>query len=189
MVKAILNGSKTQTRRVIKRPRYRHEIDHEGVWLEDEYGDWDKAPCPYGQPGDRLWVRETWADNVCTYPNPKALYRADAIQDDSGEREDCWWIGDTPFRIPRWTPSIHMPRWASRITLEITGVRVERLQEISDQDARAEGVEVLQGPFDVRERRMGIYGHAFAHLWDSLAKPGADWAANPWVWVIEFKKL
>jgi len=81
-----------------------------------------------------------------------------------------------------------MPRLASRLTLEITGVRVERLQEISHEDAVAEGVHE-HGPFPLKEKRMSLHCHAFADLWDSLAKPGVTWADNPWVWVIEFKRM
>lgn len=182
MVRAILEGRKTQTRRVVKPSRYRHEIDEEGIWFEDEYGDWNKGPCPYGQFGDRLWVREKVgigrATGLAYYPDTLNGREPGALFD-------------------RWTPSIHMPRWASRITLEITGVCGERLQQISEEDAKAEGAT----PYDPTAyftigqcgSKAGLpdfeYRAGFAELWNSLAKPGATWSDNPWVWVIEFKRV
>lgn len=133
------------------------------------------AYCPYGQPGDRLWVRETHHVLDAGYIDGKGreiVYRAD---------EPDWPYG--------WTPSIHMPRFASRITLEITDVRVERVQEIRLLDIKAEGItdaalgNVIQEGFTVQK--------AFEDLWDSIygKKPGRSWADNPWVWVIAFKRI
>jgi hypothetical protein len=131
--------------------------------------------CPYGQPEDRLWVRERWAYHP-DFPDlaRRAIYRADP---------ECEHDAD------RWRPSIHMPRWASRISLEITGVRVERLQSISERDSRAEGVTIephhsrgyCAGEFLPPEMR------AYRDLWETINGPGS-WEANPWVWVIEFRR-
>lgn len=181
MIKAILDGRKTITRRVIKRmPRY---DDVDGViWYEDMYGDWHEMSkiCPYGQPGDRLWVRETmkvddrlgWhysADGAIVYCKPE--HESDMIiWAHHKETEHC--------------PSIHMPRWASRITLEVTGVRVERLQEISEMDAVKEGIKF--------ERMVGVKYHRyqFRELWDKInGERGYSWESNPWIWRVEFKKI
>ena len=151
MVRAILNGTKTQTRRVM-RPGERVEK----MILNKS---------PYGIPGDRLWVRETWTGADDPAHKHAVHYRAD------GERA-C-----------RWRPSILMPRWASRITLEVTGIRIERLCDITERDALAEGC-VGDGHVTVDARA------AFKLLWGSLnAKRGYGWDANPWVWVIHFKRI
>lgn len=188
MVRAILDGRKTQTRRVIK---------GRGLWsiedaddysnrkwpgFEDEYGTWCDMPCPYGAVGDRLWVRETW---LCVTGEPGPItcsYRADH--------------GKTEF-AGLWKPSIHMPRWASRITLEITGVRVERLNEISHHDAMQEGLIEWTDPPRVSSLHYGLScadvwetnaPAAFKRLWESINGAGS-WALNPWVWVVEFKRV
>lgn len=173
MVRAILDGTKTQTRRIVK-PRYCGEMPSET--LEDL----ELRGSPYGQPGDRLWVRESgWEppflttrmlrDGADTWPR----YIYDADDDDS-----AWCIEHGWMR----RPSIHMPRWASRITLEITGVRIERLQDISRGDAMAEGCPFPNMAHGDNPR------HWYAELWDSINGPGS-WDANPWVWVIEFKRI
>ena len=151
MVRAILDGSKSQTRRVVKLKSH-HTIEERDdgkpwPWMYDGDRDADHwLPCPYGQPGDRLWVRETWGD--CTkgadimggtkYDAP--WYRADA---DAYGLLGHDGLGAVYSEEIKWRPSIHMPRWASRITLDITGVRVERLQDISEADAQAEGCDRL----------------------------------------------
>lgn len=195
MVKAILEGRKTQTRRVINR-KYQHATkwkkagwqsrDNWNVpeppkyfipWREivAEQGDYpanliaitSSVICPYGRPGALLWVRETFAPNY--FDNGEPAYKAD-------------WTPDTSEYInhPKWRPSIHMPRRYSRITLEIISVSVERLQDISHADVFAEG-----GPFGYSARS----DVDFQTLWDSInAKRGHPWTSNPWVWVIEFKK-
>lgn len=183
--------------------------------------DWGESPCPYGQPGDHLWVRETWrigawdegisaiaidylADNywrdewlfvpdIAPPQKPGAIFkRQSSFQkymnqslDDaekSGLKFDAsgayhWDHGDSPCRT---RPTIHMPRWASRITLEVVNVRVERLQDISEADAEAEG---WTGPI------LGRYTayHWYWELWESINGKGS-WDANPWVWVIEFRR-
>jgi hypothetical protein len=197
MVRALLAGTKTQTRRVVK---ITHRTPGLAACLAPPAGMRTRTSlaaelCPYGHPGDRLWVRESWS------PDPPDVdgwgYTAWA-----GCREGQ--IAGVPerFRYPRfcnyaadwlhgpirWTPSIHMPRWASRITLEITSVRVERLQEISEADAQAEGwtrrPEVSTDPQVHKEAARDW----FMDLWESINGPGS-WDANPWVWVIEFRRL
>lgn len=164
MVRAILDGRKTQTRRVIKAPKG-FEVRDAGV----EFG------CPYGQPGDRLWVRESFAIG----PRDKdVIFAADKKWDVDGK--------PLPPAGSVWKPSIFMPHWASRIILEITGVRVERVQAISEEDAYAEG-RSLNDECDPVSRPGGNW---FRKLWDSLnAKRGFGWDVNPWAWVIEFKRI
>lgn len=194
MVRAILAGAKTQTRRVCK-PEWLRCLDSE----DDEDRAKAVAGCPYGAPGMRLWVRETWAeagneDHAPLDPR-RALYRADTKPGDYGA--DVFQDGREYF--DGWRPSIHMPRWASRIDLEVTGVRVERLQEISEEDARAEGVDEWI-PCEIRTgirariwgggKRQGTAREHFSILWDSInSKRGYGWDANPWVWVIEFRRV
>ncbi len=201
MVRAILSGRKSQTRRAVKpaewnfAPRPEFNIDtatgrHE--WLARKAGEpstfrW--LPCPHGQPGDRLWVREShWffqdeADPVTGYTPPVLTV------------DDVEYRADGESTRHRWRPSIHMPRWASRITLEITGVRVERLNAISEDDTRAEGItdggclncgnsELSCGCLNPRPDARD----AFVSLWSSI-NGRESWDANPWVWVVEFKRL
>jgi hypothetical protein len=174
MVRALLAGAKTQTRRVAKGLALE--------WLSEGFtpefvADYQNRLCPYGQPGDRLWVRETWAQPTSLDPGP-TFYRA-----------------DYPSGVPRgfqnvppaseitWKPSIHMPRALSRITLEIVSVRVERLQDISEVDAIAEGcVSSINLP-------GGRFANEnYAWLWEQINGDGS-WEANPWVWVVEFKRV
>jgi hypothetical protein len=175
MVRAILNGSKTQTRRVVKlKPWHSLQEREDGTlwpWMHDNDRDCDHwLPCPYGQPGDRLWVRETFAEGIHQMADANHwAYAADRF-------------GTQQRLSDRWKPSIHMPRSASRITLEITIVRVERLQDISEADAMAEGVNA--GKYLGLERANA---RAFSELWESINGPDS-WAANPWVWVIEFRR-
>lgn len=166
MVMALLDNRKTQTRRIVKfLPGCRHDMQQraDGTywpdWTKDDYtGD---QPCPHGRPGDRLWVKETF--NLC---GGKPFYRA------SGEMHADW----------KWKPSLFMRRENSRITLEIARVRCERLNDISEADARAEGCEPLGD--DVSQAfRLG-----YMHLWGRINGPGS-WSANPWVWVIEFRRV
>jgi hypothetical protein len=181
MVRAILDGRKTQTRRVAK-------LNASGrVKLPGSPSNWHcedpdaVLACPYGQPGDRLWVRETFrVIDGQTQPRIAIDYRADP--------EDKWCrIGDFLCDGKKWTPSIYMPRLASRILLEITNVRVERVQEISDKDCLAEGIADLAIPL---RPDLTMYRSSYADLWDSInAKRGFGWDANPWVWVIEFRRI
>jgi hypothetical protein len=198
MVAAILRGDKTQTRRVIK-PQPPAEIeeflpaDPEGFWGFNH----DNRPtlcihCPYGEIGDRLWLREAWsyyehetlfdcirykADGYCRKPDFARM-----TEEQCGAFEmHCDGCGCADHR---WRSPIHMPRWASRITLEIAGLRVERLQDISEEDAQAEGVtESIVLPGD-----CGSFVASFGYLWESIHGAGS-WAENPWVWVIEFKRV
>jgi len=186
MVQAILKGDKTQTRRKIK-----HVGPHDkmqwliwdaatgaGGWgMQSGDEEWYKVPCPYGVPGDRLWVRETWAalhpgtDDVMREVDPQPpicslAYRATDERSINGN----------------WRPSIFMPRWASRITLEVVGVRVQRLQEISEDDAKAEGC--TGGAFNA------AFGE-YMELWDHIngKREGCAWKNNPWVWAVTFRAV
>ena len=173
MVRALLNGTKTQTRRVVK-----CHVEDYGIIRHTE------TVCPYGQFGDRLWVRETWWRDE---EDNSIIYRVDANSDivDVNKHE-------TGLAKYNWRPSIFMPRAASRITLEITAVRVDRLQDISEGDARAEGarnLDVASGreTLDPYSRQGSCVAH-YKHIWQEINGPDS-WDANPWVWVIEFKKV
>ena len=203
MVRALLAGTKTQTRRIVKARDLEWMDVHQGLREPD-----NAERCPYGQPGDRLWVRETWqgplleefemdadADwhlpsHIHQYQNPAhCVYAADGgpapeyIDLDDNMRND-------------WRPSIHMFRWASRITLEITSVRVERLQDISEADAMADGTTPIPDPCDhVRLACADIgcsgpqpYRAGFRALWQGINGPGS-WEENPWVWVVQFNRV
>ena len=195
MVRALLAGTKTQTRRVLKvepPPGAERVIrpfrDERLQWAATDPHDMEQgqlvlgdAPrCPYGAPGDRLWVRETWQ----AFERGYDVYRC--IPKRRPENCGLLYAADDVDTMEFWRPSIHMPRWASRITLEITGVRVERLQDISEEDAEAEGVD---------EWARGACGDPDA-LWPSdkfellwCGINGRDsWQANPWVWVLSLRK-
>lgn len=198
MVRAVLEGRKTQTRRVVKnlegRPANSWTL-HRAAGCADSWSSdsgW-MGRCPYGQPGDRLWVRESFqplfADGVenhwetdwktgkgyaISYPATDGIH--EYLDADDNLTDAC-------------KPSIHMPRWASRILLEITAVRVERLQDISEADAQAEGA-----PFELGELERLILGakakhrSGFVRLWQSI-NGEQSWHENPWVWVVEFKRV
>ncbi|WP_054077213.1 hypothetical protein [Pseudomonas amygdali] len=196
MVRAILSGQKTVTRRVMKV----QPVLNGGFW--EVYGaGWGKgitsvpvmpghslsSNCPYGRIGERLWVREAWqADAQVNAIAPRELSHGEPIQypaDGSSRQTGCSMI--TPGKT---RPSIHMPRWVSRILLEITDVRVERLQDISEEQATAEGV----GADETSSYRSACVdrpaGFAFRDLWTGIN--GSDsWDENPWVWVVEFKRV
>lgn len=206
MVRAIRGGLKTQTRRIIK-PQPSSEARDAGVihsgnpesngvwaWLDDPDLMWagftkdESFRCPYGVPGDRLWARETFANIALKGYPPTYFYRADS--DKLPPKEDR--AADN-----RWHPSIHMPRRASRITLTVTDVRVQRLQQISEADALAEGVRQVGARWEVD----GIVTtpksarDAFSALWDYIhgavpwkESPGS-WAANPWVFAVSFERV
>lgn len=227
MVMAILDGRKTQTRRIVKNA-HMMTVDGELVPIA--------ALCPYGQPGDRLVVREKWrigawdedrgAVAIDYFDGPRREWievpdptldgelfnrlwqqstddarAAGLTPDDDGRYR--WAPGESPCR---WRPSIHMPRWASRITLEITDVRVERLQDISEADAVAEGVRQGDGKWHdlgdgeavfldefgwfapERYTRHNAPRHAFREAWEIINGP-ESWAANPWVWCITFRRV
>lgn len=185
MVQAILKGHKTQTRRVIMpqitwRPMTEFIYQRRKSGLIDEFSFLDFiARCPYGQPGDLLWVRESFA----YAPNGKFLYRANFPGDFGSETIDLS-TGETMPLV--WRPSIHMPRKACRITLQIVNVRVERVQEISKEDILAEGINAHFAPR--RKDPMPTPRSAFAQLWDNINKyRGFGWDVNPWVWAIHFQ--
>lgn len=201
LVRALLDGNKTQTRRVVKMKPH-HQIEERDndtpwPWMYDGERDADSwMACPYGQPGDRLWVRESFCKIIGQSGGwIETDYQATYTH---GFR-----LGDSLGLKKRWTPSIHMPRDASRITLEITSVRVERLQDISEADAMAEGIVECPIPADDEgPRRIGyMVGpddgksglsvtpiQAYRDLWESINGPDS-WTTNPWVWVVEFKRL
>ncbi|WP_438435983.1 morphogenetic protein [Klebsiella pneumoniae] len=187
MVRAILAGRKTQTRRIMA-PQPADDIERcifpnpeEIGWkssLRHKHGSTTAHFCHYGKPGDRIWVRETWARYNIDQNSHDIAYRA-----------------TTPADWPeegRWRPSVHMPRWASRILLEITSVRVERLNSISQEDAQAEGLELTgwrptYSDPDTGGEVMTPYDN-FAELWSSIYGD-ESWKANPWVWVISFERV
>jgi len=194
MVRAILEGRKTQTRRVVK-PQLEKRLEHlAGEWFTYYWmsgGLWNDAGkiarCPYGQPGDRLWVRETWkCEEMEPYGEDGVRFQADnefyTIRN-TLEASQKWM--EARREGGKWRPSIFMPRWASRITLEVVKVRVERVQEINEEDAKNEGVsawhDTPSGTTYVPEYKL---------LWDKLnASRGFGWKVNPWVWVVEFKSV
>ncbi|WP_200982589.1 ASCH domain-containing protein [Klebsiella quasipneumoniae] len=236
MVRAILDGRKTQTRRIMKVQPESNQLGlllitdstkHSDIgkyhWAESNAtGNHVRSKLfssPFGAVGERIWVRETWAtlgneegcyvdweDNLCKGDERSAarIYRA------SCEQRPCdyglWSIPDDAYWKPHtkehkfegaWRPSIHMPRWASRILLEITDVRVERLNAISEEDAEAEGID-MEALYDSQDCYDCIADHnmtgrptvtgAFKYLWESIYGE-ESWKSNPWVWVIEFKRV
>lgn len=215
MVRAILEGRKTQTRRIVKfQPEietgydYPHENETGYFWKKEEsYDSFDEMiadmikHCPFGKVGDRLWVRE----NFCCFDEDwRFMGRPHDLKD--GPWRNILYEADNGIDHGcGWRPSIHMPRWASRITLEITSIRVERLQDISEKDANAEGVEFDSGweePMgegytdgwgfvdymnEDQDYSMKSAKDSFESLWKSINGP-ESWNQNPWVWVIEFKR-
>jgi hypothetical protein len=192
MARAVLADAKTMTRRVAKDADrlppnlagYSYNghafVSTEGIHLSVY-----PMRCPYGQPGDQLWVREAW----------KAHPTFDHLPPRDIPQTHVWYMADDGYKAEsRYRQGMHMPRWASRITLEVTQVRVERLNEISEADAQAEGIDYDPGEggtFHVH----GLAGccsdtavGSYQKLWDQINGPGA-WALNPWVWAVSFKRL
>lgn len=198
MVRAILDGRKTQTRRIVKL-----QPDEDGLakvtngpWVDTSERNYR---CPFGDVGDRIWVRETFQGPLFDYEQMEA-YLEDSSRFE--KPEFCQYAADGGHRPEYqdaednlrhgWRPSIHMPRWASRILLEITDVRIERLNSISQEDARAEGVGLTgwrptYSDPDSGGEVMTPYDN-FAQLWESIYGE-ESWNSNPWVWVIEFKRV
>jgi len=221
MVKAILAGRKSMSRRVVN-PQPESEAgptgplmwghpDLCGLFAEHVFGGCftKMVPCPYGAPGDRLWVREIF--RAIEDPGAERHEVRRKYRDEDGETHYVVvdYKADAPTRImdqlgkPEWKSPIHMPRWASRVTLEVTAVRVERLQEITEEDARAEGIRsdilpacgdhpdlacYVSEPDDNHAYRTRV--EAFRKSWDHVngKRPGCSWDANPWVWVLSFRK-
>ena len=231
MVRAILDGRKTQTRRPIKPQPYKDKDpypDGRDIWhyrgkhMSSGFTvpQWVVADSPFGAPGDRLYGRETWRVIGWHEGMPLLIqYKSDGTSlEEPGDStywdedrymqyyfdctDDCLAAGFTAneegvFNMPddeiptRWRPSIHMPRWASRITLEVKRVWVEQVHEISEEDAIAEGCELAEG---YEHLAVAFFQHphkqVFIELWDDIyAKRGFGWDANPWVWVIDFKPV
>ncbi len=223
MVKANLEGRKTMTRRVVKVPLLEHCGAH---GTESDPSQWDtgychyqggqpgdpmslnELPCPYGQVGDRFWCRESgWMceNRFFAYSaTPGVCKQGDLAPPDNfiySDYENYGTAGE--FRQNGWkrVSSIHMPRWASRLTLEITSMRVERVQDISLEDARAEGIPQTAGEaeglglYDMSKEPGAFWDNRtsrenFARLWDSLnEKRGYGWEQNPWCWVISYRKI
>ncbi len=189
MVRAILEGRKTVTRRAVKiQPRTKGDIGSYGQgqpFIRHPDPTKRNPECPYGRPGDRLWVREAWAaDAQLDGIAPRDLSQGEPIMypaDGSVRQTGCAMISQGRGR-----PSIHMPRWASRILLEITAVRVERLQDISEDQAEAEGMNFLRHIPDADETLTAA--QLFECLWSSI-NGDESWTGNPWVWVVEFKRV
>lgn len=210
MVRAILEGRKTQTRRVVKGPenieKFYHQNENRISFMRDGIG-WCCSEaefakqCPFGVPGDRLWVKETF----WMHSDPEA-FGPDVgnVIDSSGRRRIVGYAASMDADSERCAndygakkrPSIHMPRWASRITLEVNGVRAERLQDISEKDAKAEGVVFQDYHKDIGRGWVSSDGsvlydtakRAFQCLWESI-NGEQSWAANPWVWVVDFNRV
>ncbi|EBR6784144.1 hypothetical protein CBO08_01875 [Salmonella enterica] len=183
MVRAILDGRKTQTRRPVKFPLIDKNMGCElaGNELASELAAHNYWNSPYGKLGDRIWVRETFRVHSRATDVATLVYRA-SVRNSWTEQTHRVPVAvcNKPATPEKWTPSIHMPRWASRITLEITGVRVERLNSITESDAEAEGVT------DTGFGDLLVDGYRY--LWKSIYGE-ESWAANPLVWVIEFKRV
>ena len=208
MVRAILDGRKTQTRRIIKDCTVGRDPISKFIQIgkkfigcyPEDVPELIRECCPYGVPGDRIWVRETFQGPLFDFEQMEA-YQEDSskfkkpefcVYKADGKPAPEFFDADDNLHCG-WRPSIHMPRWASRITLEITGVRVEQLKSISEEEARSEGVARLREGFwkhyqpGWTQHQLSARG-SFATLWDSIYGFG-DWDRNPWVWVVEFKRI
>ncbi|EDW0465901.1 hypothetical protein JS41_000577 [Salmonella enterica subsp. enterica serovar Victoria] len=202
MVRAILDGRKTQTRRIMKlqpeilgsglryitESRKQNEVGKYFWCISDALGMRARSAvfaCPFGDVGDRIWVRETYRVHSRATDVATLVYRA-SVRNSWTEQTHRVPVAvcNKPATPEKWTPSIHMPRWASRILLEITDVRVERLRDLSEEDAKSEGITPSAGGV------LPGWGYRinFRDLWMDIY--GTDnWEANPWVWVIEFKRV
>lgn len=189
MVQAILEGRKSQTRRIVKpqpiidsNSGYVFCGRHKSIYKNDpHHEDWKirfiKDHCPYGQPGNILWVRESYSPDY---------FR----QGEHGYKADWTELSKEYLPSPKWKPSIHMPRSAARIFLKVENVIIERLQDISEADAEKEGVIDIVHPAFVASEAVDQFNckTAFSALWDQINGSRAPWASNPWVWVIEFSR-
>ena len=210
MVRAILDGRKTQTRRIVNKPipvghKFHGWIIESTDKKRDGCAAWSigddalaydliVAKCKYGKPGDRLWVRETWHtifDNELFDGEKFGKQKSACIADNQGFMPVCKdgivYRADVPNLIgARWTPSIYMPRWASRILLEVTDVRVEKLQDISEEDAISDGAAQITDEYTGCADDICSHAHAYKFIWESINGQGS-WDLNPWVWVVEFR--
>ncbi|MDS7839297.1 hypothetical protein PTQ46_03575 [Klebsiella michiganensis] len=197
MVRAILDGRKTQTRRPVRFPVLDKNLGCElaGNELAGELSAGNYLNSAFGKPGDRIWVRETFRVHSRATDVATLVYKA-SVRNSWTEQTHRVPVSvcNKPATPEKWTPSLHMPRWASRILLEITGVRVERLNAISEEDARAEGI-IDGGCLNCGEPEPCGCANpepdatdAFAYLWQSIYGQ-ESWNANPWVWVIEFERV
>lgn len=191
LVRAIIAGTKTQTRRPAKVPPVGHNggdllrvmpsllVNRGDLWDAQYNLDNPKAiQCPFGAVGDRLWCREAWALEDLGEDGKRLVWRADraaAWVGNEGKVSAPFYL-ETTYQPKRWSPSIHMARWASRIFLDVVRVRVERVRDIDEDDARAEGVEPA----------LGYYREGFARTWDRIY-PGS-WERNDWIWCVEFRR-
>ena len=206
MIPALREGRKTQTRRVVNFGKHgcddlqhvEYARDGMPIWWgsppddsirQSDYYD-HGMPCPYGKSGDQLWVRETFGFG---WNSGAGFYTAIPPTGREDKPEKVYYKADNQFDESKgkhcWRPSIYMPRWASRINLEITGVRVQRLQDISDGDIRAEGMALTD--LDGRSIPRKKWRCVFSRTWDEIngKRLGCDWESNPWVWAITFKVL
>lgn len=197
MVRAILEGRKTQTRRIVKLQPAAIVQDSFGRFATDNgYSFTGYIECPYGVVGDQLWVRETWrTEERASDMVDGVLFQDGTFRpiEDSGAAAILWIDAHANGKYgDDWRSAMFMPRWASRITLEITGVRVERLQDITEEDAKAEVASERPAHGKI-VGNLGRAGHwqfrqGFRELWDEINGKRASWGSNPWVWVVEFKK-
>lgn len=195
MVRAILDGRKTQTRRPVKFPVHDKNLGCElaGNELAGELSAGNYLNSAFGKPGDRIWVRETFRVHSRATDVATLVYKA-SVRNSWTEQTHRVPVSvcNKPATPEKWTPSLHMPRWASRILLEITGVRVERLNAISEENAASEGVAQFRGGFwkhyqpGWTQHQLSARG-SFVTLWKSIYDE-ESWQSNPWVWVIEFKR-
>ncbi|MFP2963358.1 hypothetical protein ACLEPN_37800 [Myxococcus sp. 1LA] len=195
MVSALLDGRKTVTRRLVKPHHLGGTLDVVDV-LNAGNAERAQVHCPYGAPGDRLWVKETWALEDCGPDGERVVWRADRAAAWRTNLADVYYLASN-YEPSRWRPSIHMTRWASRLTLEVVSIRAERLHDITEADAQAEGVE--RHPTENGWRNYepepafeAVTYHAtaresFASLWRSINGP-QSWDDNPWVWRVEFRR-
>ncbi|MBF6629608.1 MAG: hypothetical protein ITG01_00470 [Comamonas sp.] len=201
LVRAILEDRKTQTRRLVKPAPAADQLMLRGITTEtglvyarsiEQINSQNirriRWESPVGQPGDRIYVRETWSpdppcDGTWCYTSWVGCRQGqiEGVPERFRNPEHCMYAASTNTDMV-WTPSVHMPKWAARIWLEITGVRVERLQDIGEEDAKAEGAPLKNSP----AAHLTSYRRGFQEVWEST---GGDWADNPWVWVYDFKTI
>lgn len=213
-VRAILDGAKTQARRIIQKAHDKHSGEWAGAVLPTRESGWiawwpgtqqyKRFVCPLGASGDRLWVRETFVLESNVEDEKPPFNDGRPIQQTGDERDGFGWL-QAHYRATdpapelscdrhdgpccHWKSPILMPRWASRLALEITEVRVQRLQEITEQDARAEGFEPRPAGYGDRGHVIITYRTGFVRSWDRINSKKHPWESNPWIWVLTFKAI